>query len=106
MSHDPAVHGYHDYVKEARIARRVRKAMHQQDCAGGRFHGDDCGGCNHFLDCARQQEDFSAECICWHCHWLGYYDDCGLRVIHQTYLDPEERYATCPNCGQDVEPVD
>lgn len=104
MSHDPEVYGYHDYVKTARIATKVRRAMHQQHCSSN-FHEDDCAGCNSFLDCAKQQEDFSAECWCPYCYWLGTWDECEVKVIKQTWLDPEERYALCPHCRENVEDV-
>ncbi len=111
MSHDPEVYGYHDHVKTARIATRVRRAMHRQNCSNN-FHEDDCVGCNNFLDCAKQQEDFDAEAICWKCYWLGDYEDCGMRTIRGSRerggppLEPDEHYATCPQCGSDVEDVE
>lgn len=84
---------------------RIKKRL-AVNCTQSSFHEDDCAGCNGFVDCLKKQEDFDSECVCWHCFWHGYYDDCGVRVIRETHTDPEERYATCPHCGQDVEPID
>ena len=82
---------------------KKRGACYPVTCRTIQFHADDCGGCPEFLDCARREEDFDAECICWNCFWLGYWEDCGAKVIPQTMQDPEERYALCPHCGHEVE---
>ena len=92
--------------KEVRIARKVHKAIRQQNCAGYlHFHEDDCVGCNQFLDCAKQQDDFSAECWCPYCCWLGTWDDTDVKITPQTMMDPEERQYLCPHCHKDVEDV-
>lgn len=86
---------------------RQRRAAYQANCPGSaHWHQDDCVGCPKFLSCARQQDGYYAECWCPDCCWLGTWDDCNVRVIRETRLDPEERYALCPQCGQDVEPAD
>lgn len=82
------------------------KAKKKDPCHDGHFHQDDCAGCREFLDCAKREEDFDAECFCWNCYTLLYWDDCDLKVIPQTWQDPEERYALCPHCGREVESVD
>ena len=115
MSHNPEQYGYHDEIKAARIARKVQKAMLQQDCsctmtpagrpASGHFHLDDCAGCQDFITCARQQEDFSAECWCPYCYWMGYWDDVRVKITPQTMQDPEERQYFCPLCNKEVEDV-
>lgn len=51
-------------------------------------------------------EDAECRCPNLKCGWSGYWDDCNVKVIKQTWLDPEERYALCPNCGEDVERVE
>lgn len=67
------------------------------------FHPNDCAGCNEFLFCAKQQDDFYAECWCPYCCWLGTWDECKVRTIKATHYDPEEKYYLCPMCNQDVE---
>lgn len=70
------------------------------------FYEDDCAGCSEFLNCARQQDGFDAECWCPCCYWMGYWDDCDVKIIPMTRQDPEERYSLCPLCGKDVEGAD
>ena len=104
MSHNPEQYGYHDEAKTARIAKLVQRAMRQQNCAGSsHFHEDDCAGCNQFIECARQQEDFDAECYCPYCYWLGQWADVNVKTTPQTMQDPEERQYFCPLCGRGVE---
>ena len=79
---------------------KLRDACHE---IPPHFHEDDCAGCNQFIECARQQDDFNAECYCPYCCWMGQYYDCNVKVIPQTMQDPEERYPLCPLCGRDVE---
>lgn len=108
MSHDPEKYGYHDSIKEAKIARKVHKAMKQQSCSGGAtyFHEDDCAGCQDYIRCAKQSDGFNYETYCTYCNWMGYWDDCNVKIIPMTYQDPEERYSLCPLCGNDTEDFD
>jgi hypothetical protein len=69
------------------------------------WHDDDCAGCERFIECARVQDGFNAECWCPYCYWYGYWDDCEVKVIRETRMDPEERYSLCPLCGKEVEDV-
>lgn len=70
------------------------------------WHEDDCAGCNSYIKCAKQDDSFDSEAICWNCFWHGYWDDCNVKVILATHQDPEERYSLCPRCGNDAEAVD
>ncbi len=92
------------------MAIKGMKKFFNRDCHyvhnSAHFHEDDCKGCRHFVDCLKSTDGFSSECICWKCYWHGTWDECGVRIIHMTRVDPEERYATCPMCGSDVEEID
>ena len=73
MSHNPEQYGYFDSEKESRIAKKVQKAMKQQ------------------------------ECYCPYCYWMGQWDDVNVNITPQTMQDPEERQYFCPLCGREVE---
>jgi len=45
---------------------------------------------------------------CWvkRCRWTGIEEDCDVKRLPATYLDPPEQWPICPRCGSEVEELE